>query len=63
MEQIVTKDRDGLDEEAPALSACECKPTRVVGPIYGVPADEVLAWVKSWATNKRLPRPKARRIR
>lgn len=41
----------------------EQKPTKVIGPIMGVPADEVIAWVKSWATGHRLPRPKSRRVR
>ena len=35
----------------------------VVGPIYGVSPEEVVAWVKSWATGNRLPRPKPKRVR
>ena len=39
------------------------RPNKVSGPLYGVPADEVLAWVKSWPTEKPLPKPKVRRLR
>lgn len=64
VEPIVTKDRHkSVNEDIQQPSTVTDAPTKIEGPVYGVPADEVLAWVESWATKNRLPRPKARRIR
>jgi hypothetical protein len=59
----VTKDRNNRNAEPEQASSSEDKPTKVTGPIYGVPAHEVLAWVKSWTTEDRIPKPKVRRVR
>jgi hypothetical protein len=34
----------------------------VTGPIWGIPADEVAAWIDSWDTDTPLPDPEARWI-
>jgi len=59
----MSEERDDLDEAFQPNTSLDNKPTKVVGPIYGIPGSEILAWVKSWTTDNRLPEPKSRRIR
>ncbi len=49
---------EGADPNAPAA-----QPEKVTGPLYGIPIDEVEAWIESMTTNNPLPTPKARRLR
>jgi hypothetical protein len=55
----IDKKTEKLNEDVPVSE----QPNKVNGSLYGVPADEVLAWVKSWPTDQPLPKPKVRRLR
>ncbi len=51
---MIEDDRENIEEDMRTNFPEEYRPTKVVGPIYGVPSAEVLAWVN-------YPRPKEAR--
>ncbi|MGD0103801.1 MAG: DUF433 domain-containing protein [Rhodopila sp.] len=44
------------------LPRVHSEPRVVTGPIWGIPGNEVVAWIASWNSNTPLPSPKARWI-
>jgi predicted transcriptional regulator len=49
---------DSIDEDAEAKAIAEAEADIAAGRV--VPHDKVVAWIKSWFTDKELPRPEPR---